>query len=51
MAGPNDTKEDLDRAVELDSQYDKDDAAKDTDSDRSEVDQAWSDAASEGDDG
>ena len=33
------------------SSYDRDDAARDTDSDRGEVDQAWSDAAAEGDDG
>lgn len=43
--------EGFDRVGDLVSQYDRDDAARDTGSDRSEVDQAWSEAAAEGDDG
>jgi hypothetical protein len=43
----NDSR-DLDLTKDLYDQYGRDDAARETDSDRSEVDQAWDDAAEDG---
>jgi len=49
--GGDKSQEGLDQRGDLLSQYDKEDAAIDTNSDPGEVDEAWSDAAAEGDDG